>query len=197
MSKKESHTIRNGIIVTVVGGIILYFWPSFLSFVKNILSWSWQIIKRVVLYLTSEHLVYGWIITTLSILSLISIFIIISRIKKHEPGLQEIYTEDHLFGVEWFWKYVGNSIVNLWCLCPDCKTELVCSQFIPDPYNCRHDNKSPYTNFICERCGESKAKMNGDKNHALSTVEREILRKIRTEEWKKQKNANQALNSDG
>ena len=197
MSKKESHTIRNGIIITVVGGIILSFWPPFLSFIKKILSWLLHIIKRIVLYMNSEHLVYGWIIATLSILSLISIFIIISKLKKHEPGFHELYTEDHLFGVDWFWKYIGNGIINLWCLCPDCRTELVFSEFIPDPYNYLHDNKMPHTTFICEKCGVSKAKMNGSKNHALSTAEREILRKIRTEEWKKQKVANQALNSDG
>lgn len=184
MNKKESHTIRNGIIATVIGGILLSFWPPFLNIIKKIFLWLWRVLVAIFTYLQTEHSVYGWVIVILSIMSVVLALHLISMIRKHEPGFQELYKEDSLFGVDWFWDYINKKIIRLWCLCPKCKNELVYSEFIPNQFNYMHKGKSPYTEFICERCGVTKSKIDGDKTHALSTVEREIRRKIRTEEWK-------------
>ena len=185
MKEKESHSIRNGIIATVVGGILLTLWPPFRDVIVKILSWVWGLFVGFWNYLSSEHNVYGWVIIIFVLLAIPTLVVGIRKlIGSSEPSYQDLYTEDHLFGAKWHWGYDNGSIIHLWCLCPQCESELVYSEFVPDQYNIDHVGKPPKTEFVCEKCRVSRASLEGRKDHALGTVEREIRRKIRTGKWK-------------
>lgn len=185
MKEKESHPIRNGIIATVIGGILLTFWPPFRDVIVKILSWVWGLFVGLWNYLSSEHHVYGWVIIFFVLLSIPALVVGIRKlISSREPGYQDLYTEDHLYGAKWHWGYANGSITHLWCLCPQCESELVYSEFVPDQFNIDHVGKPPRTEFICEKCRMPRASLEGRKDYALGTVEREIRRKIRIGEWK-------------
>lgn len=190
MESKKSHTIRNGIIATVVGGVLLTFWPPFLVAIKIFGSWIWKTFLIVYNYFLAKHVVYGWIISILTLLSLFATIQLAVKLRKNRHGYHKFYTKDNLFGVDWHWGYINGEIIHLWCLCPDCKSELVYSEFIPDRYNVLHDRKNPKTDFTCEKCDINRISMPGNKNYVLGTVEREIRRKIRTEEWKESNEMN-------
>lgn len=186
MKEKESHSIRNGIIATVVGGILLTFWPPFRDVIEKILSWVWGLIVGIWSYLSSEHSVYGWVVIVFVLLSIPTLVVGIRKlIASREPGYQDLYTEDYLYGAKWHWAYINGSITHLWCLCPHCANELVYSEFVPDQFNIDHVEKPPRTEFVCEKCRVTRASLEGRKDYALGTVEREIRRKIRTGEWNK------------
>ncbi len=184
MSNKESHPIRNGAIASVIGGIILSFWAPFREFLVTAASWVWALLISLWEWLSSSHEVYGWVIILLIVLAIPAFVELVSLVfKQKEPGVEDLYKSDHLFGANWQWYYVNGSITNLWCLCPSCKSELVYSEFTPNRYDYTHDGLEPKTDFICERCNTSKCTLKGDKRYALGTVEREIRRKIRSNEW--------------
>ena len=183
--KEESHSIRNGIIATVIGGILLTFWPPFRDVIVKILSRVWGLFVGFWNYLSSEHNVYGWVIVIFVLLVIPTLVVGVRKlIGSREPSYQDLYREDHLFGAKWHWDYVNGSIAHLWCLCPQCESELVYSEFVPDQFNIDDVGKPPRTEFVCEKCGISRASLEGRKDYALGTVEREIRRKIRTGEWK-------------
>lgn len=184
MSNKELHPIRNGAIASVIGGIILSFWAPFRELLLKIALWFWGLLISLWQWLSSSHEVYGWVIILLVALSipvLVELFSLIFR--KKEPGVEDLYKSDYLFGADWQWYYLNGAIKNLWCLCPSCKSELVYSEFTPNRYDFTHDGLEPKTDFICERCNASRCSLKGDKRHALGTIEREIRRKIRSNEW--------------
>ena len=184
MSNKESHPIRNGAIASVIGGIILSFWTPFREFLVKAASWVWALLISLSEWLSSSHEVYGWVLILLVLLAIPALVGLASLIsKKKRPGVDDLYKSDSLFGADWQWHYVNGSIANLWCLCPSCKSELVYSEFTPNRYDYTHDNLDPKTDFICERCNTNKCTLKGDKTYALGTVEREIRRKIRSNEW--------------
>ncbi|MCG5526417.1 hypothetical protein LRB11_16040 [Ectothiorhodospira haloalkaliphila] len=185
MKDKNAHPIRNGIIATVIGGAILSFWPPFRDLLLQVVISAWSISVGVWNYLSSTHHVYGWLLLILLSLSVPTIIRVGRRlIPKQEPTHTELYTQDFLFGAKWRWGYVDGSIVNLWCLCPQCQSELVYAEHVPNPYRFKEMEEFPRTEFICERCRVPRATLEGKKSYALGTVEREIRRKIRTGEWK-------------
>lgn len=186
MSDKDSHPIRNGLVITVIGGILLSFWPPFKDFLITSLSWSWGVIKSIGFWLSGTHEFYGWLFLLLLLLSIPSMFgAALFVFKKKQPSLEEIYTSDFLFGASWHWSYLNGSIRNLWCLCTVCKNELIYSEFRPDRFKYRHDGLEAKTDFICERCNITCCTLKGDREYALGIVEREIRRKIRNNEWQR------------
>jgi len=190
LSNRESHPIRNGVIASVVGGILLSLWPPFRDLLLNVTSWVWNGIKALALWLSSIQDVYGWILLLLIILSIPTISKIASLLSPNkEASTEDLYKSDNLFGAIWQWSYSNGSIHNLWSLCPECKSELVYSEFMPNPYDYTHDGLEPKTEFSCERCNSTKCTLKGDKEYATGTVEREIRRKIRNSEWKNQQNS--------
>jgi hypothetical protein len=185
LSNKESHPIRNGAIASVIGGIILTLWAPFRGVLVKTSSWCWELLISFLEWFSSSHEVYGWVVLLLIILSAPALIELISLIlRKKEQGVEELYKSDNLFGAEWQWYYLNGSIKNLWCLCSSCKGELIYSEFTPNRYDYTHDGLEPKTDFSCERCNMTRCSLKGDKPHALGTVEREIRRKIRNDEWK-------------
>ena len=184
VSKKESHPVRNSIIATVVGGVLLSFWPAFRSLILGILVWAWGVVVGAWNYLSSEHDVYGWIILILIGFAIPTAISLAMRLKGDgAPNHKSLYTKDSLFGANWHWDYYQDGIINLWCLCPVCESELVYDQFVPNRYRVEHDGMKAHTKFLCERCNATRVVLDGDKDYAKGTVEREIRRKIRTGEW--------------
>ncbi|WP_046030609.1 hypothetical protein [Vibrio vulnificus] len=185
MNSKEPRPIRNGVIASVIGGIILSFWAPFRELLVKAALWCWELLASVWGWFLSTHEIYGWVLALLVVLSFPTLIKLVSLIaRKKEPGVEELYKSDYLFGADWHWYYSNGAIKNLWCLCPSCKNELVYSEFKPNRYNYTHDGLEPKTDFLCERCDVTRCSLKGDKRYALGTVEREIRRKIRSNEWK-------------
>lgn len=184
MKEKESHPIRNGIIATVVGGILLSFWQPFEDLISSVFLWFWGVFEFIWLWLSSSHEICGWLLLVLVVLSIATcIQLLIAVFSKDQEIHIKQYTSDNLFGAKWHWQYHSGEISNLWCLCPSCNGELVYSEFTPNRYDYTHDGLEAKTDFICENCGATKCTLKGDKDYALSSVKREIRRKIRNSEW--------------
>jgi hypothetical protein len=180
MTSQDSHPIRNGVLATVLGGVVLasltYFWPFF----KASLLWSWGKVIQLWGLFTDRYSLPGWAFLVMAILCLPTIVRVVFAFRRGSPNLPGYasYVEDIIHGARWRWHWVSNQISNLWCYCPRCDSELVY-----DDSSCRrHIYDVRKTDFICEHCGRSVVTSiaGGDKAYALSSVEREIRRKIRT-----------------
>lgn len=104
-------------------------------------------------------------------------------IKENRSPEFKAYTEDFLFGAKWRWHWAGNTIANPWCYCPRCDATLVY-----DESSCyRRYTDVKKTDFICENCSSQvvTSVTGGNKSYAIGAVEREIDRRIRTDEYKK------------
>ena len=185
MADKHSHPVRNGIIATVVGGLILSAIPSLRGLFVEMMSRVWAGVIWVWSALMSDYPVPGWVllITGLFLVSLVGLVLLYVFLRlQNEPPYRN-YTEDMLYGAKWRWSWNGNEISNLWCFCPICDAQLVYSEGFRE------------TNFICEHCPPDRTDQHyhsqdrviatvagGSKDYAVSAAKREILRRIRTGE---------------
>lgn len=171
MAQDGSNSIRNGVLATVLGGIVLsglaYLWSP----LRIALSWLWKQLVQFVDLFTSSYSVPGWALFLLSIVALPAIVQLLSSLRKNPDPPHTSYTEDTIYGAKWRWRWNGSDISNLWCFCPRCDSELV--------YN---DISYGKTDFICEHCSHSvvASVTGGDKGYAISSVQREIRRRVRT-----------------
>jgi len=123
----------------------------------------------------------GCLIFSFALIGLINIYLAIKG-ESEEPEFKS-YVEDFMHGAKWRWSWIGNQISDVWCFCPSCDATLVY-----DDSSCRNlysdVNK---TDFICENCSRSVVASisGGNKDYATGAVEREISRRIRTDEYKK------------
>ena len=188
MPPKPEHTLRNTIIGTVLGGLLLAFLLSWVvPSIGNFFLLFWGYIKSGFFFvwslITSDYSTPGWVFLLLGMLSIPTIIRTVQKLKKPgSPQAVNHYFQDNLFGTIWRWAYGYNAFSNLWCFCPSCDNELVFKEVYSSSYKGLYDGPNQ-TEFICERCQTTRAKIEGDKNHALGKVEREIRRKIRTGEW--------------
>ncbi len=182
MAKENSDSVRNGVIATVVGGIILTVLAMLWSPFKLFLLWLWEQVIWLGSFFTDSYSVKGWVLFSLALLILPAIARIISSVKKSQPAPYKLYIEDALFDAKWCWSWSGSEISNLWCLCPKCESELV----YDDHYDL-YGNEPRKTIFICENCNRKTIAsiVGGNKGYALSAVQREIRRRIRTGEYLK------------
>ncbi|MFZ1036490.1 MAG: hypothetical protein WAU61_03575 [Smithella sp.] len=184
MRENSFISIRNGVIASVIAGIILLIIPVFRGYVIKFILWLWSVLIWCWNALISSYSLPGWAWFILFILALVSIINIYSSIKgkTEEPEFKK-YVEDLIFGAKWRWKWVDNRISNLWCYCPHCEAILVY-----DDSSCRSIlldvNK---TDFLCEHCGNIVVATiaGGNKSYAIGAVGREIDRRIRTGQYKK------------
>lgn len=93
------------------------------------------------------------------------------------------YIEDFIYGTKWKWKWEKENISNIQCYCPKCDAILIYDDTSKDT---KHTELSK-TDFICENCNSSIVTTihGGNKNYAINAVKREIERRIRTNEYKK------------
>jgi hypothetical protein len=141
--------------------------------VGSLLAGMWE-------WLISTHLLPGWLIVLLSIAAIAIIIIIAVEVFSKEVEHHR-YVEDFFEGAKWRWQWVSDSINNLWAFCPKCDGELVYDDRTRADIFEREDK----TLFHCEKCKCVITALKGDKGYAMSAVEREIRRRVRTGEYKK------------
>ncbi len=88
------------------------------------------------------------------------------------------YTEDRLFNAVWRWEYGSSGIWNLACFCQSCESRLVYSE-------ARVGYGRNVTKLICEHCTREVSETEGDYDYLEARVKREIDRRIRTGEYKR------------
>ncbi len=187
MADKHSHPVRNGIIATVVGGLILSAIPSLRGFLGEMMSRVWAGVIWVWAALVSDYSVPGWVLLITGLFTLVGLVVglvlLYVVLRPQNELAHRNYIEDMLYGAKWRWSWNGNEISNLWCFCPICDAQLVYSEGFTE------------TNFICERCPPDRADHHyrsqgrviakvegGDRYYAVNAARREILRRIRTGE---------------
>ena len=175
MSENSYKSIRNGVIISVIAGIILL---VFKDYVVNIFSWLWSGIVWCWEALIASYSIPGWawlVILIFALVGLVTIYIVIKR-ESQEPEFKS-YTEDFIHGVKWRWRWVGNWISDVWCYCPHCDATLVY-----DDSSCNDFSDINKTDFICENCGHSVVASitGGGKDYVIGAIKREIDRRIRT-----------------
>jgi len=192
--ENKTNSIRNGIIITVVGGILLAILTRIFSGVLDILKsiWNWLLSGFIYVkeglwsYLQSSITIpYGllWLLIILSIIALwkllypvISPFIKKGKMPKpYKPRLKD-YREDMIFNIKWEWSDIYGTLPSKTTgFCSVCATRLVYSiNGYPQKTSC-----------ICENCGRTIVTLEGDLDYAHGTVKREIERRIKTNEWQR------------
>ena len=181
MPTSDPSPVRTGVIATVVGGtamaILGELWPP----AKQFVMWLWDGIKSFASLFGDTYKTPGWLLLTFGILALITVVrFFVSLVPKFAPAYTK-YVEQELYGALWQWNWSGGDISNLWCLCPNCKGELV---YDDSSAHSIYRREEPHTDFNCEKCnGRLVARFpGGGKDYALSAVKREIRRRIRTGE---------------
>lgn len=184
MADKSKHSVRNGIIATVAGGLILSAVPPLRGFVLDAILWAWAGVKWTWSVLVASYQMPGWVLLLIGLLALIGLAKICQVLAPKtgiEPGYKR-YVKDTLKGAKWRWSWHGGSISNLWCFCPTCDAQLIPSEGVDSTY------------FICERCSPTERHrrdgfpgrvitiLRGDRHYAVGIIEREILRRVRTGE---------------
>ena len=184
MSENSFKSIRNGAIASVIAGVILLAVPVLRGYVIIFLSWLWSGVVWCWDALVASYSLPGWVWLLIFILAFVGLVNIYLSLKgeSEEPEFKS-YIEDFIHGAKWRWSWMGNQISNVWCFCPRCDATLVY-----DDSSCRSlcsdVNK---TDFICENCGHSVVASitGGNKDYATGAIRREIERRVRTGEYKK------------
>lgn len=176
----DKHQLRTGVIIAVIASLISTFILWFLGFIPAV----WQACKSASIclfrFLLSSIPVPVWLIVLLSPLIISTLIRMYAALRQKDTEHQNWldYKQDEIMGMIWRWRYTSyqGEIENIWCFCPDDNTELV----YEDGYSLRF----PTVSFRCETCGRKFGPFDGDRHHVLGMAERQIRRKIRTDEWK-------------
>lgn len=182
MSESSLKTIRNGSIASVIGGVVLLSIPVLRGYFVTFSNWIWSLLIRCWKALLESYAVPGWIWLIIGVLAIIGIIAIFSSLRSAPEPEFKSYVTDMIFGAQWRWCWAGNQISDLWCYCPTCDATLVYNDS-----SCRGLYGSHHTDFICENCGDQVVSKvaGGNKGYAVGAAEREIHRRIRTNEYKK------------
>ena len=185
--RRRQHPIRDGIIATIVGGVIVvYIVPSFRDFIVRAASEvaKWPGIIWNALFASYE--VAGWVIVIGALCTLmVLVTVVVDALQRARPPSYHSYIEDFIDGVKWRWRWDSDGIEDLRGFCPACDANLVYRVRGGDP------RFSPnFTELTCERCAPRNrqdnlcvvAKLRGDTDYVLDSVKREIARRIRTGE---------------
>ena len=209
MANKQPHPVRNGLIITVVGGLILSGILYFLGFLVEAMSWIWAGATWVWGALVSHYSMPGWAFLIIGLFALVGLILLCIifwfQIKPENEPAYRSYTEDMLYGAKWRWLWNGSEISNLWCFCPSCDAQLVYSEvyaktdFICERCPSDEPNRQVVPPFISSRALERHPSDGADRHYgsqgrviatidgggrfyAIDAVKREILRRIRTGE---------------
>jgi len=169
----QDHAVRNGVAIAVASAVIL-----------AVVWWAWKLVCAAISWfckaMALRVVIPAWLFGLLLVSGVIALGMILRTVIPHgvrEPNWQD-YDVDAFFGMIWRWSYYASgSIGNLWCFCPRCDTELMARE---DGWK-----ETLCTNFFCETWGATMGRVPGDGHTVLSKVERQIRRKLRTDEWKK------------
>ena len=180
----EGHTIRNTIIGTVIGGLILavLLSPWLRGLILTVLGWGWHGVVFVGGSLFRSIAVPVWLLVIVTVLAMFPIVRAVRAFRRRKGG-PSTYTEDSIFGVVWRWRYRSGG-VDAKPFCPKCDLELVPLEQRYDSCDAGRVFPADFTHFACENCRIKSEKFDGGVSYALDRVEREIRRRIRTGEWK-------------
>lgn len=190
-TSKPSRPLRNSVIATVIGGTIVSAIPPLrdlvakaASFVAVGFTWVWTTV-------TARYSFSGWVVLVFGLFSLFGIVAAFSLLVANFLRPHRSYVEDMIDGAIWRWSWSKKGITDLWCFCPNCDLQLGYAERV----RC--------TDFICERCPpvatERGRRLPTDppparvvttvsgsgRWHAIGVIEREILRRVRTGEFRK------------
>ncbi len=127
--------------------------------------------------LLDDSLIYiktDFVLNSLEFL-ILSLFVFLGLIKSLEILLSFIkpkyefhsYTSDNFKDIPWKWSWDGKEVVDLWCYCPKCDTELI------------HENDYLLykTSFSCVQCEKELLSLKSDNiNYILAGIKKEIKR---------------------
>jgi hypothetical protein len=178
MTTPESHSVRNGVIATIVGGIALAGLGELWLPAKLALVWSWDQVASFVGLFGAAYQVPGWLLAAISVLALVTVVRSLVGLRTVASPQHFQFVEDQLYGAKWRWSWSGGDVSNLWCFCSRCDSELV---YDDSTARSIYSHEGARTHFICEHCSrETVASIpGGDKDYALGVVRREIRRKVR------------------
>jgi hypothetical protein len=180
------HPTVSAVVGTVLGTIIATPIVAYINKVNVmdalILIFNW--LTNIVTFVLSFRVPF-WII-------LIAIFILLlcKRIFKSRNSDSPFdfithYKNDKIDNVLWIFDWIRGldrkytlSKESPHPICPECKNDLVLSNKTVDGYY-----SSRPTGFICENCGFSQ-KLDGNQDEYLLKIKREIIRRVRTGEWR-------------
>ena len=128
MVMKRSHPIRNGVIATVIGGLILSVIPPSRGFLVDLMLWTWAGIMSLWISLISNYSVSGWAFLIVGLLAFVGFAHICKALAPKNETAHLEYLEDVIYGAKWRWSWQDNGISNLRCFCPTCDAELIATQ---------------------------------------------------------------------
>ena len=183
MSESPLISLKNGVIASLIASVILLIITDIIPAIKEyfvrFILWLWDGLLWCWGILMSSYSIPGWALFILVLCAIAGITIVgvaavylIGKASFSEPWYAS-YVKDTIYGVEWRWRWVENSISDLWCYCPRCEATLL------------YEYHRPFQEkiyFGCENCNQSVLTSipGGDKAYALQAVTREIDRRIRT-----------------
>lgn len=177
MSATESHSLRNGIVATVVGGLILaglgYAWAP----AKAAFLWLWRLVAALWGALVASYPVPGWLLLVLVLIAAAVVVRLLAMAARKAPPAPAYlsYVEDVVFGANWRWQWSNGDMAHLWAFCPTCQGELV---YVDNPDNYLYTE--PHAKFLCEHCKKIVVDVSGGgRDYALSAVKRELRRRLR------------------
>lgn len=187
MSNKN-HPVLNGIIATVIGGLILA--AILNTWFREILTELLGVFAKPFVYfaqwISASTAVYNWVLLMLMILGLITICRWLSALWNAKTSNTVTYCADNIFGVIWRWDGSPYRPNKLCCFCPQCDAELVYQEQREDYIPVTFLDHPHFTQFVCENCKIRSSKLNGNLQAAIACVEREIRRRFRTGDWPKE-----------
>ena len=96
MANKHPHLVRNGIIATVVGGLILAAILQPRGFLVKAMSWAWASVSWIWAALISYYSIPGWVFLIVGLFALIGLVrLCVVLWPQNEPAYKS-YTEDML-----------------------------------------------------------------------------------------------------
>jgi hypothetical protein len=160
--------------------VLAELWPP----AKAAFLWLWGHVSWFFGLFAADYSTPGWLLALLGVVTLATAIRIVAALIRggaESTPAHLAYTADYFHGAKWRWGWNGHGIAHIWCFCPSCDSELVY-----DDSSCNDilRRSEPRTDFICEHCGHRHVARvpGGPKSYALSAIEREIRRKLRTGE---------------
>lgn len=181
MIEKSHISIRNSVIASLLAAGIISAVEPLRNHAIDFLSWIWSGFIWAYDALLASYALPGWLWIIVLFFALTGLIGVYQAIRPANNAEHHDYTEDRMYGAVWRWRWVGNSVSNLWCFCPNCDGTLVYVKQSVLDYR-----SDPKTDFVCENCNTIMATIKGgNKDYALEAIEREIDRRVRTGEHKK------------
>ncbi|CAM3948866.1 hypothetical protein [Mesobacillus zeae] len=187
MKEILKHPTVSAIIGTVVGTLIVAYINKINVIEALILIFNW--LKEILTSVLSFEIQF-WII-----LVVLSIFLfskkIVEKVNSNSSDYigQSIvthYRKDRIDNILWIFEWYRGFDGRLTLtnssphpICPDCMNDLVLSNKSPEGF---YSNRP--TRFVCENCSFSQRLENDPEDYILK-IKREIVRRIRTGEWRK------------